>query len=76
MRIKLWKVEFGDNWSKQIVDAQNIEQAMRRARQIHVKETRENGWSKSTERLPITSAELFAESDRQIPKSVRAVNAR
>ena len=60
MKAKIWKVEFDGNWSKEYVEARNIEQAMRKARRIHIKETRANGWSKATERLPITCVELIA----------------
>ena len=60
MKAKIWKVEFGNNWSKERVEARNIEQAMCKARRIHIKETRANGWGKGTEKLPITCVELIA----------------
>lgn len=59
--IRIWKVHFGDSWSAQTVEARNIDQAMRKARRLHVKETRDNGWSRKTENLPITAAELMIE---------------
>jgi hypothetical protein len=64
MKVMLWRIEFGDNWSAQTVEAANIQSAMRKARRFHVKETRDNGWSKKTERLPIMSAKKVGEGKK------------
>jgi hypothetical protein len=64
MKVKIWLVKFGDNWSKQRVVAPNVEAAMRKARRLHLKECRENKWSKGTQREPITYVELEDEGER------------